>query len=166
MGGSCMSGIEDRIATTTDWLDRAMIDLEDARTILASRDRDLDNVAFLCRQSVEKLIKGFLVAHGVGFPKIHDIARLLDEFIHQIDADLADRADAARNLNVYAVASRYPEFSEAIDPSTGQLLVGIAEDAWALFEPRIRKVIVSVHDEAGPGPSDEASAKDADDADA
>lgn len=60
----------------------------------------------------------------------------------QVDADLAAQANFARNLNVYAVATRYPEFGERIDGETAELLIDLTERAWALFEPRITALCV------------------------
>lgn len=136
-----MSEHEGREVTAADWLARADVDRDDARLILANRREHLENVAFHCQQSVEKLVKALLVAHGIAFPKIHDVARLLDEFVAQVDDDLARQADFARNLNVYAVAARYPEFDETIDAQTAATLIELMDRAWALFEPRIAEVL-------------------------
>lgn len=152
-----MSDHEGREITAADWRERANVDREDARLILANRREHLENVAFHCQQSVEKLVKAFLVAHGVAFPKIHDVARLLDEFVAEVDDNLARQADFARNLNVYAVAARYPEFEETIDTETAQMLIELMDRAWALFEPRIAEVLEAreVAEDAGEPEADE-----------
>ncbi len=129
--------------------------------ILNSRDSRFNNVAFHCQQTVEKLIKAFLVAHGVGFPKIHDIARLLDEYVHPIDADLAVRAEFTRNLNVYAVAIRYPDLGETIDAAAARSLVDVADRAWALFEPRIVALVEAEEEPAADDPEEDAANSDA-----
>jgi len=159
-----MSEREERALAATDWLDRATLDREDALAILNSRDSRFNNVAFHCQQTVEKLIKAFLVAHGVGFPRIHDIARLLDEFVRPINAELAARAEFARNLNVYAVAVRYPDSGETIDATAAGSLVEVAEGAWALFEPPIMALVEAQQaaDEASPTDAPEPDATDSD----
>lgn len=151
-----MSEREAHLTAIADWLDRAAIDREDAISILNARDSRFSNVAFHCQQTVEKLIKAFLVAHGAGFPKIHDIARLLDEYVQPIDADLAAQAEFARNLNVYAVAVRYPDFCEDIDAAAARSLVDVAESAWALFEPRILELFEDEDEPAADSPAEGA----------
>jgi len=138
-----MSEPEGNAARARQWRADAAVDIEDSRLILAGRATNLRNAASLCQQSVEKLIKGFLVAHGIDFPKTHDIARLLDEFVSPVDEELATAAEAARQLSVYAVAARYPDFDEAIGVDVARQLLDVAEEAWALFEPRIMELIAA-----------------------
>ncbi len=136
--------------TAAHWMDRAALDLEDARAVFQSRCHRFDNVAFLCQQCVEKLIKAFRVCHRVPFPKVHDIARLLEAFVSRVDSELAKQAEFTRNLNAYAVAVRYPELDETIDADTAQLLIHLMERAWALFEPRVTSVLGAEERAQGP----------------
>ena len=65
---------------------------------------------FACQQVFEKLLKTFLLAHGVPYPKIHELVRLvalcveLDERVRAFEED-------ARNIDGYYVSTRYPDLA-------------------------------------------------------
>ncbi|MEA3401833.1 MAG: HEPN domain-containing protein [Armatimonadota bacterium] len=120
-----------------EWYSRAELDLANARVLHATGPRAYDNVVFLCQQAIEKVIKTCLVVHGVRFPKIRDIARLLETYVVQVDPHLAAEAAFADELGAYAVDARYPDTGEPFDEETSERLLALTDRAWAIFEPRI-----------------------------
>jgi len=151
-----MSEPDDRAAVTREWVERAALDVENARALLGVFPSAYDNVVFLAQQAVEKIIKAFLVASDVRFPKIHAIEVLLDGYVASLDPDLAQAADFAVELPDYAVLARYPPKGEGIDRGAGVHALELMDRAWALFEPRIATLLET--DEA-PEDADEADAQ-------
>ena len=143
-------------AKTREWRDRARLDLDDAKRPHATHPSGYDNVVFLAQQAVERIIKAFLVASDVRFPKIHAIEVLLDGYVASLDPDLAQAADFAVELPDYAVLARYPPKGEGIDRGAGVHALELMDRAWALFEPRIATLLET--DEA-PEDADEADAQ-------
>ena len=89
------------------WFAKADDDLELARRALGP-DRPLPALAcFHAQQCAEKYLKGYLVAHGVPFRLVHDLA-YLTRLCTGVDAAFEDLRPAARFLNVYIATSRYP----------------------------------------------------------
>jgi HEPN domain-containing protein len=67
-----------------------------------------DAVCFYCQQHVEKLLKAFLTLHGIEAPRTHNLRRLI-QLMEPISGDLSHLKDAADNLTIHGVASRYPD---------------------------------------------------------
>ena len=89
-----------------EWFRRAETDLSDAQ-FLFDAGRDLENVALLIQQAVEKYLKGFLLYHERDLEKIHDLYKLLQDAI-AIDDAFELYADFARNVSEFYFESRYP----------------------------------------------------------
>lgn len=77
------------------------------------------------------------MAHGVGFSKVHVIDLLLDEYVAEVDVELARAAKFAVELTDYAVLVRYPNEGERLDRQTARRALEVMDRAWALFEPRV-----------------------------
>ncbi|MEX2219616.1 MAG: HEPN domain-containing protein [Phycisphaerales bacterium] len=60
-----------------EWISKAQGDLDVARREAAYENHNPDVIAFLCQQSVEKLMKAALVSRGVQPPRVHDLPELL-----------------------------------------------------------------------------------------
>ncbi|HZY64890.1 MAG TPA: HEPN domain-containing protein [Rubrobacteraceae bacterium] len=93
------------------WRRFADMDLEAARVLV--RDERLEALAavicFHAHQSAEKYLKGLLVASDQEPPRIHALPDLLRRTITCVsDLDSSELRDAANNLNVYYIPSRYP----------------------------------------------------------
>ena len=87
------------------WFIKARRDLKSARTLLASED--IENTMVLLQQSVEKLLKGWLVERGWKLERTHALQDLLAEAgDHGID--LQWFADAAETLMRAFFFMRYP----------------------------------------------------------
>jgi HEPN domain-containing protein len=66
-------------AETREWAAKADGDFFDAqRGIRARSNPNFDGVCFHCQQCIEKYLKARMVEASISFPKIHDLARLLD----------------------------------------------------------------------------------------
>ena len=122
----------------------------DARTWLDSalRDRgwakyDLDGgyyaqACFACQQAFEKLLKAVLLAHGVPFPKIHELVRLV-VLCAEHDARVARFEEDARNLDGYYVSTRYPDLASEHDytKEEAQEALSVVDGVLAALRPII-----------------------------
>ena len=112
-----------------------MIDLEEARKLLAAADRDLsalrgmadpsvfaDEIAgFHAQQTAEKLLKAWLVLLGESYPYTHSLARLL-----KLLQEKETASENFRELNeytAYAVQFRYEIFESESVPIDRQKAV-------------------------------------------
>ncbi len=101
------------------WFDKARNDLLDADNNLAAERVPYDTVCFHCQQAAEKLLKGFLVAHGCEYPITHNLFVILDKVIEH-DRLAESLREALAILNPYAVEVRYPgdELTLTLDNTT------------------------------------------------
>ena len=89
------------------WFDKAKSDLLDADNNLAADKVPYDTVCFHCQQAAEKLLKGFLVAHGCEYPITHNLFVILDNVVEYEPVAESLRETLAL-LNPYSVEIRYP----------------------------------------------------------
>ncbi len=89
------------------WFDKAKSDLLDADNNLSADKVPCDTVCFHCQQAAEKLLKGFLVAHGCEYPITHNLFVILDKVV-EYDGLAELLREALALLNPYAVEIRYP----------------------------------------------------------
>ncbi len=102
-------------ASTREWIKKAESDWLLAVSLMRRRKPPVrDHACFHFQQAAEKYVKARLEEAGVRFPKIHDIAALL-QMAASIEPLWPSMTIAARRLNKYAVNVRYPgeESSEA-----------------------------------------------------
>lgn len=59
-----------------EWFEKGRHDLEGAE-ILLKADHFTDTICFLIQQSIEKYLKGYLVANKIKPEKTHNLARLI-----------------------------------------------------------------------------------------
>lgn len=107
------------------WLRKARGDAEAAAILLEHLSGNYESVGFHAQQTAEKSLKALLVAHGVEFPKTHDIARLLD-LVATVDAELAEELRDAERLTTYGTEERYPSERPAVTKSVAEALIKIA----------------------------------------
>jgi HEPN domain-containing protein len=88
-----------------DWLRNAQSDLALAR-LRRTRGMLYEHLCFHAQQAAEKALKAVLLAHGVTFPRTHDLAFLVDQLPSAISIppELIDLP----TLSKYAVQNRYP----------------------------------------------------------
>lgn len=89
------------------WLRKAESDLVNAELCLAA-GKALDTACFHCQQAAEKALKAYLIFHGVAFPFVHDLEKLVKLCIAR-DQGFAVLSTAAVTLTPYAVALRYDQ---------------------------------------------------------
>lgn len=107
-----------------DWRVVAERDLASAHRCLAAAEPHL--VGFCLEQSAEKLLKGWLIAHGWSLVKTHDIIRLANECLsHGLDLGWFD-ATGQRLKNLY-FTERYVDDSPDPDPDDAELALLLAD---------------------------------------
>jgi len=97
----------DNRTRTQEWQRLAKMDLSSAEYLLNMHPVPVEIICYLCQQSAEKYLKGYLVLHGINPPKIHDLNEL-----RKLCSDLSDTfkkiADQCSDLIAYGVQPRYP----------------------------------------------------------
>jgi len=94
------------------WIRRAINDFKSAKKLFSGKNKFLDTAVFHCQQSVEKILKSFLVYKEIKFEKVHNIVYLLDKCV-EVDKSLDKWYRAAEILTPYATIFRYPgDYSE------------------------------------------------------
>lgn len=89
------------------WLQKARNDLVSARVLLGNSEPITDTACFHCQQSVEKVLKAFLVFNGIKFEKVHSLPYLLD-LCERSNASINEIREIAESLAPFAVEARYP----------------------------------------------------------
>ena len=97
---------EKSVKLAKEWFESAASDFEYAKIGL-KQEIVYPQIAFLCQQSAEKYLKGFLVLHKVEPPRIHDLPKLLDT-CKKIDSELEDLREACELLTGFYIEARYP----------------------------------------------------------
>ena len=94
------------------WIRRAINDFKSAKKLFSGKNKFLDTAIFHCQQSVEKILKSFLVYKEIKFEKVHNIVYLLDNCV-EVDKSFKKWYLAAEILTPYATVFRYPgDYSE------------------------------------------------------
>ena len=89
-----------------EWFDAALSDYQYAEVGLGE-EHVFPQVAFLAQQAAEKMLKGFIISHGIEPPRIHDLTKLLDECVKQ-NSELEKLRDACETLTGFYIEVRYP----------------------------------------------------------
>ncbi len=97
----------DNILRAREWRRLAEMDLSSAEYLLNMHPVPLEIICYLSQQSAEKLLKGYLVMHGLNPPKIHDLNELQKLCLNLSD-DFKELADHCSDLTAYGVQPRYP----------------------------------------------------------
>jgi HEPN domain-containing protein len=86
-------------------------------------------VCYHCQQSVEKILKAYIIAKEGVHAKIHDLEKLLKQCA-QHSSDFDDFETACSGLNTYTTTSRYPSDITLTEQHMKQAL----EDAYNILE--------------------------------
>jgi HEPN domain-containing protein len=105
--------LKSKIDIVKGWLDKSERDLAVAKRELEMPNPYTDIVCFHSQQAVEKIMKAYLIYMDIEFQKTHDIEDLVIQ-AGKKDEEILKFKDEGVELTVFAVESRYPEFS---DPS-------------------------------------------------
>ena len=106
-----------------EWLNRAHSNLVRAQATLSGVY--LEDLCFDAQQAAEKAIKAVLIARGVIFPPIHDLAGLLT-FLEQSGETIPLEITNAARLTRFAVSTRYPGATEPVTADEHQRAIAIA----------------------------------------
>ena len=90
-----------------EWQRLAEQDLNSAEYLLDMRPSPMEIVCYLCQQSAEKYLKGYLVLNNINPPKIHDLNELC-KLCMKLDNSFNEIADQCSELTAYSVQPRYP----------------------------------------------------------
>ncbi|MGD9200253.1 MAG: HEPN domain-containing protein [Chitinispirillia bacterium] len=120
------------------WLHKAQNDLITAVRIIQYPDGPTDTACFHAQQTIEKALKGLLTYHGIPFPRIHHLVRLMDlslPYCNQLDTF----RESCALISNYAIEIRYP--GDCVDPErkdTEEAIL-IAQKILGLIENIIKK---------------------------
>jgi len=107
-----------------EWLRRARSNLIRASTPLSGVY--LEDLCFDAQQAAEKAIKAVLIARGIPYPYVHDLADLLTVAARNGVNAPEDVQEAAR-LTRFAVGSRYPGIEEPVTDDEHRAAVAMAQ---------------------------------------
>jgi len=111
--------------STRKWVEKAIKDLKIAENLC--NQRYYEYACYFSQQSVEKLLKAFLIDNNRPYPRTHDIRELIklctkiDEsfkYLFEIEAD---------KLTIYATETRYPEYEFEVSEEEAKEAIEIAE---------------------------------------
>ena len=92
----------------SEWFQHADMDLASAEYLQGMRPQPLEVICFLCQQSAEKNLKGYLIFKGVTEPpKTHNLT-ILSELCLKYDEHFHEIVRACDVLTGYGVHPRYP----------------------------------------------------------
>jgi len=91
-----------------EWFVYGDRDLGVAEHSLSYHPQPYEIICYLCQQSAEKYLKGFLFHNGVKPPKIHELDILCDMCV-EFDDSFNDIYDQCETLSQYGVQPRYPQ---------------------------------------------------------
>ena len=117
------------------WLGKAHNDLESARRLLGSQEPLLDTGCFHCQQTVEKVLKGYLLAHEIVSPKVHALGLLFD-LCEKQDPTFSEIRDDCEWLTRFAVETRYPS-GRKVRPERARKALSAAERAMSFVLDRL-----------------------------
>lgn len=90
-----------------EWLKYAAGDELNAASILEHRDGNAAGVCFLAQQMAEKLLKALLIDQTGGYPKTHDLNRLVACIAPRIPSITNAVQSSVVMLDPYYIATRY-----------------------------------------------------------
>jgi len=94
------------------WLDKGKEELSSAEYLSTMHHPTPDEtICYLCQQSAEKYLKGFLFSHDIEPEKIHDLEFFL-KMCQEYNAEFSTLLPKISVLNRYAVLPRYPNDRE------------------------------------------------------
>jgi HEPN domain-containing protein len=101
-----MSKVDSRIPA--DWVERAEKDLASAKYLLNTPEaKFIAPAAMLLQQSIEKYLKGYLLARGKSLKRTHDLGELLDDILPD-SPKLARFDETCIKITEYYTEQRYP----------------------------------------------------------
>lgn len=99
---------------------------------------------FACQQVFEKLLKAFLLAHGVPYPKIHELVQLV-ALCAELDGRVKVFEEDARNIDGYYISTRYPdlaaehEYTREEAATALDVIDGVEKTLLSIIEERLKE---------------------------
>jgi HEPN domain-containing protein len=115
----------------------AETDLGSAEYLQGRRPLPVEVICYLCQQSAEKSLKGFLALRGIQPPRIHkldELCRLCKDYL----ADFQDILMPCNLLNRYGVQPRYPR-EITIEPEDMAEALKYAKTILDFVKPLLKK---------------------------
>jgi len=128
---------EATLEVVSQWMKKAESDWEAILILAAHEPCPRDTVCFHCQQHVEKLVKALLTLRGIEAPRTHNLRRLL-QLVEPVSDDLVALIDAADNLTVHGVASRYPDDWREIGEDEMRETIELVTQFRAALLPKLR----------------------------
>lgn len=99
--------MKENVEEVNQWLRLAVQDYQSAQFLIQMSPCPVEVVCYLCEQSVEKLLKGYLEAKGEPLKKTHDLL-LLCTMCESYDSEFITIRPSCEILLPYGVNVRYP----------------------------------------------------------
>ncbi len=96
---------------TQQWLERAEYDLKTAESLF--RIKNYLYVAFMCQQSLEKLLKANIASQGKLPPFVHNLLRLAEES-NLLEMLSKEHRNLLADMNPYYIKARYGEYKDSL----------------------------------------------------
>ncbi len=107
-----------------EWLNRAKSNLAMAK--IRVPEVYLEDLCFEAQQAAEKAIKAVMIMHGIEFPYVHDLARLLS-LLEEAGEVAPETVLQAEELTQYAMSTRYPSLEQPVTEADYDKAIRIAE---------------------------------------
>lgn len=125
------------MSTARSWFEKSAQDLRMAKALFEMDAGFKEGSAFMCQQSIEKALKGFLVFHKVRVAKIHDLVQLSDQAL-KINTNLKTLSSDMARFTEYAVSYRYPDAANAkLLPQDVEYAMGRAQEIYNELAARV-----------------------------
>lgn len=121
---------ENNLTLAEEWFKKANDDFAFAQYGL--EEGFYSHVCFLCQQTCEKCLKGYLVFNGIDPPRTHSLAGMCET----IAPGFLEMASGYDDLNIFYISSRYPASWPSLIISEGQAreAIQIAEQTISLVK--------------------------------
>jgi HEPN domain-containing protein len=105
-----------------EWIRFAQMDYDHVlKTVETHYPIPIEIVCYHCQQSVEKILKAFIIMKDGSLTKTHDLDVLLEQCI-QYSSDFDRFAAACEKLSTYAAQTRYPSDIELTEAEMRQAI--------------------------------------------
>ncbi|WP_310604122.1 HEPN domain-containing protein [Anaerosporobacter sp.] len=123
----------------SQWLSLSEGDLASAKHLLTLHPYKLEVICYLCEQSAEKMLKGFLASEEKEIPKTHDLMKLC-RLCMEVDIKFDFLLEPCSRLMPYGVQVRYPNHTEIYEEDMRMALKD-AEKIMDTIQPKIQMII-------------------------
>jgi HEPN domain-containing protein len=119
-----------------DWYAFAKMDMDSAMVLNEhARPKPMEIICYHSQQSVEKMLKGYLISNGINAPRTHDLPLLCDMCL-EISGDFSELVDICEFLTVYGIQPRYPNEID-MSEDDARLALKYSSDVRNFFEVNV-----------------------------